>query len=200
MPSPSRGTVLPVRVNRVVDGDTVRVTRRGFRWWFGGGDIVVRLYGIDAPESDQKHGPASTRAMAKILRGGRVRLEVMDTDRYGRTVGLLYHEKHGRDRSANLRLVEVGLAFAYTRYGGSELGFGAAERTAADKRAGMWADARIRRGLDRPWDHRERQRHSEARAVRLRFILWIVLILVLLGVIAVAYSLLSSGPFAGGLF
>ena len=197
MSSLQRGTVLSVSLVRVVDGDTVRVRRRGlFSWLFRGGDIVVRLHGIDAPESAQKHGSASTKAMARLLRGSGLRLEVTDTDRYGRTVGLLYHSGSGRDRSANLRLVEEGWAFAYTRYGGSELGFGAAERDASAARRGMWTDARIRRGLDRPWEFRARERASASRLRGLRWLLRLVFALFAValacGFALVAYRFLSA--------
>ena len=162
----SRGSVVPVRVARVVDGDTVRVRRTGFwSWLLPRDDIVVRLYAIDAPESDQRYGSNSTRALSRML-PRRINLEVMDVDRYGRTVGLLYDKGRGRERSFNLRLVEEGWAFAYTRYGGSDLGFRDAERTAAKDRVGMWADSRIRAGKDRPWDHRNAQRAAQRRTVR----------------------------------
>ena len=107
MPTYSPGTSVPVTVQRVVDGDTVRVRRKTFLGLFSGPDIVVRLYGIDAPESDQWHGPDSTRQLRRELTR-HVVMEVFDNDQYGRVVALLYRPGRGREDSANYRMVRTG--------------------------------------------------------------------------------------------
>lgn len=149
----AKGSVLRVNVERVVDGDTVRVKRAGFwAWLFPGPTIVVRLYGIDAPEREQPYGAAAAHALQQRLRGGGLHMETMATDRYGRTVGLLYYSD--RNRSVNWELVRAGWAHAYVNYGGRELGMVAAERQARLARVGIW---RQRRAPMRPADWRQRR-------------------------------------------
>ena len=96
-----------VNVTRVIDGDTVEVqTKPGlFR---NGRKERVRLYGIDAPESSQTGGPESTKHLKRIIGSGKnVRLEQSGKDRYGRTVGLIYHRKSGREKSYNHQMVSL---------------------------------------------------------------------------------------------
>ena len=150
-----KGDLLSVKVERVVDGDTVVVRQSGFwRFLFPGDNIVVRLYGIDAPESQQKGGQESTKALKKMIRGRGLMMEVFGQDRYDRTVGLFFHKSAGREDSVNLRMVERGWAHAYTRYGGRELGMSAAEGRAKKARLGIW---KSRREPEVPSDWRRRQ-------------------------------------------
>lgn len=173
-----KGKVYPVRVERVIDGDTVRVRRGG---WLGvlfpGASTPVRLYGMDAPESEQRYGDQSTRALRKLLRGGGWRMEVMDTDRYQRVVGLLY--QRSRERSANLVMVEQGWAHAYVRYGGRELGMEPAEGAARRKRVGMWRGSGPREAPE-VWRRRQRERSSRWARLKTR-LLAILLLLVAAG-------------------
>ena len=60
----------------VIDGDSLRC----------GDGTRVRIWGIQAPERHHAAGPASTRAMARIVRGHDLRCHRKDQDRYGRTV------------------------------------------------------------------------------------------------------------------
>jgi len=85
------GVVKTGRLVRVVDGDTVRVR-------FGGREQVVRLIGIDTPESVRPGVPvecgakAASAALKRLARpGARVRVVSDPTqatvDRYGRRLG-----------------------------------------------------------------------------------------------------------------
>ena len=164
-----KGDVLSVKVQRVVDGDTVRVLRTGF-WQslFSGDPIVVRLYGMDAPESEQKFGKESTNELLKMLRPRRgLKLEVQDYDRYDRLVGLLYYRSAGRTKSLNFFMVEKGWAHAYTRYGGSDLGFEEAEGRAKSKKLGIWKRD-TEKELPEDWRRRKRDRSALVGKVKLR--------------------------------
>jgi micrococcal nuclease len=84
-------------VKKVADGDTVTVmTNEGTK-------LKVRLYGIDAPETKkmnhktgvvskpgQPYGEEAYRALENKLLGKRVKVVIMDVDRYRRMVGILY--------------------------------------------------------------------------------------------------------------
>ena len=138
---------------RVVDGDTIRCRA-------GGHETTVRLYGIDAPELEQLGGPDAADALESIIRGSEpLLMEVIDVDLYGRDVGLLYVRRSHRRDSVNIRMVREGNAYAFTRFGGRELGFfRAAQHDARTARRGVWKGSRA--GGERPWDYRRRIREG----------------------------------------
>ena len=146
-----RGRPFPIRVVSAQDGDSVQVVSvdRGDR------PIRVRLYGIDAPEHDQDFGKEATARLNSLVRSSKdLVLEPMDTDRYGRLVGVLYSRSSDRQRSLNRMMVEEGLARWYSRYGGQDLGLDRAEQNARRAKRGIWASSR----QVAPWDHRRAQR------------------------------------------
>ena len=53
----------------------------------------VRLWGIDAPEMSEVQGPRSKAMLQRIVdQSGRLVCQVVDEDRYGRTVARCYDE------------------------------------------------------------------------------------------------------------
>ena len=86
------------KVDRVTDGDTIVLMD----------STRVRLHGIDTPERDQPYGSEATAALESMVEGSVYILEV-DTDRYGRMVGQLYHSTEGYDINASM--VCAGHAF-----------------------------------------------------------------------------------------
>ena len=119
----------------VVDGDTVlfkpehyRAASRAF--------LKIRLADIDAPEQDQPHGDAATRALTDLVLRKQVEIDTVATDTYGRKVAQL---RVGA-LAVNRELVRQGHAWAFTRYRRNpELT--AAQREARLARRGLWADA-----------------------------------------------------------
>jgi endonuclease YncB( thermonuclease family) len=155
-----------VQVASVQDGDSLVVRGNGPRDRDG---FRLRLYAIDAPESDQDFGREARDYLNRLVRGRTdLILEPVDTDRYGRTVGVLYYRKVGRQHSVNRLMVEQGLAWWYRQYGGRGLGLEHAEREAQRRRRGIWADGRS----VAPWDHRRRQRERAARGSLFRTLLF----------------------------
>ena len=92
-----------VKVDRITDGDTIVLMD----------STRVRLHGIDTPERDQPYGSEATAALESMVETSVYIVEV-DTDRYGRTVGQLYHSKEGYDINASM--VCAGHAWWYERY------------------------------------------------------------------------------------
>ena len=92
-----------VKVDRVTDGDTIVLMD----------STRVRLHGIDTPERDQPYGSEATAALENMVEGSVYIVEV-DTDRYGRMVGQLYHSKEGYDINASM--VCAGHAWWHERY------------------------------------------------------------------------------------
>jgi micrococcal nuclease len=124
------------RVERVVDGDTIRLAGIG----------PVRLIGIDTPETYggrvECFGPEATRYVRGLLpRGARVRYTVGEEprDRFGRLLVYLYMPDGA---ALNYVLVTAGYATALTippndRYARV---FERTERAARRARSGMWGE------------------------------------------------------------
>ena len=93
-------------VTDVVDGDTIHVVGPD------GGEIKVRVIGIDAPERGVCGADLATEAMTAMVGGKSVTLTMggdgEDLDRYGRA--LRYVDVDGQD--AGLTLIQYGLARA----------------------------------------------------------------------------------------
>lgn len=124
----------------VVDGDTITV-----------GDLLIRLDGIDAPESGQVCEAAGVaydcgRAAERYLRGlvafRTVTCSTGELDPYGRTLGFCTRE--GGD--INRAMVAAGWALAYRHYTGR---YAAAEEEAREQGLGLWQGR-----FDRPEDWR----------------------------------------------
>jgi micrococcal nuclease len=92
------GLAARVRVDIVYDGDTFRSTD----------SAVVRLLGIDAPESYQPGGDVARDILEKYVAGREVRLESdsADKDQYGRLLRYVYVG----DTMVNLEMVRKGYA------------------------------------------------------------------------------------------
>ena len=107
-------------VTRVVDGDTIHVTR--------GGDLVkVRLIGIDSPERDECGFDASAASLRRIIGGREVRLLTgarTSQDQYGRL--LRYVEVAGTD----VGLAQIKSGYAVARFDSRD-GYGGHTREAA---------------------------------------------------------------------
>jgi endonuclease YncB( thermonuclease family) len=114
-------------VERVDDGDTIRVTMNGQQ-------VRVRIFGVDAPELDQPFGRDSHQLARRLLDGRNVQVTARDTDPYGRLVASLSIE--GRD--VGLELVTQGAAWHFTQFSRSAA-LAAAEQEARAARRGLWA-------------------------------------------------------------
>lgn len=115
------------RVIGVADGDTITVLDSSK------GTNKIRLHQIDAPEKKQDFGQRSKQALSDLVYGKQVRVEVFDTDKYGRTVGKVWI--NGLD--ANLEQVKLGMAWVYEKYA-NDAAYFAAERAAKSGRVGLW--------------------------------------------------------------
>ena len=71
------------KVVGVSDGDTITVMHDGK-------GEKIRLYGIDTPENKQAFGKKAKQFTSDMVAGKVVEVKPVTTDRYGRTVGLVY--------------------------------------------------------------------------------------------------------------
>jgi len=143
-------------VVKVSDGDTINVTDPL------GTKVKVRLYGIDAPETEksnkktgriskpgQPYGEEAYQALnAKIYRR-QVKVEIMEIDRYKRSVGIVYLN----GKSINKEMVAEGWAWAYRQYLDSPYAseYIHVEEVARGKRLGLWQQ----NNPEPPWELRK---------------------------------------------
>jgi len=89
----------------ISDGDTITVLHDGK-------GEKIRLYGIDTPEEHQAFGKKAKQFTSGMVYGKTVEVEIKDTDRYGRSVALIYID----GQSLNEALVKNGFAWVYRKY------------------------------------------------------------------------------------
>jgi micrococcal nuclease len=151
---PSHAVIRTVEgtVTRVSDGDSVIVVTAEET------KLRTRLYGIDAPEVrhgkkvGQPFGEDAKRALSEMILGKKVRLEIIDIDRYRRMVGIVYLD----GKNINEEMVRLGLAWAYRRYLDAPYAseFIGAEQEAREKGLGLWQEPNPMP----PWEFRRRTR------------------------------------------
>lgn len=149
---------------KISDGDTFQLRD------ILGTKVKVRLYGIDAPETEKRNkrtgliskegqpfGEEASDALRDKIFLQPVRIEVMAIDRHKRLVALVKNQ--GRD--INMELVAEGYAWAYRKYLTSPYAsdYIGLEEQARKQRRGLWQQ----NNPLPPWDFRklQRERNSE---------------------------------------
>ena len=157
-----------VRVLKIVDGDTVNVAARSGLMGAGQKEERVRLYGIDAPESDQQGGNDATKHLKKLVGGNRhVWLDRKETDRYGRTVGLIYHDRNKPADSYNYAMVRDGHAHVYMVAASERERYREAQTDAKSKNRGMWKNEKK---MVMPTAHRSKGRTHQKRLGQIKWL------------------------------
>ncbi|MCC6743623.1 MAG: thermonuclease family protein [Acidobacteria bacterium] len=154
VPGPAAPSQAPVadftgKVVAVADGDTITVLR-------GREQIRVRLYGVDAPEDGDPYSRVAKRTTSDLVSGRTIRVDPVDTDRYGRVVARVTTDD-GRDLGQEL--VRSGLAWWYRRYADDDGELTRLEAEARSARRGLWADP----NPVPPWEARAARREEQAR-------------------------------------
>jgi len=134
------------RVVAVTDGDTIVVTAHA-----SNKRIRIRLYGIDAPERNQACGKNAKAFVMAISLHKRVNIMPLNTERYGRTVAIVFLSNGS---SLQEHLLEMGLAWVWPRYCVNCKEWKALQKTAQQEKIGLWkSDAKA---LE-PWKWRQRR-------------------------------------------
>ncbi len=134
-----------LNITGISDGDSMR-----------SGKLRIRLFGVDAPEIDQRCtnavgkawdcGIAAQKALKKLVGSvSQLSCKLMDIDFYGRLVMRCYA---GEIDIAGA-LVRAGMALAYRKYSSV---YGDDENTAKVSQSGMWAGSFVE-----PWKWRRTQ-------------------------------------------
>jgi endonuclease YncB( thermonuclease family) len=97
--------VYSVTVSRVIDGDSLEVTRNGIHF-------QVRLWGIDAPEWGQDFSADAKALCGQLVGGKEIELHEKYTDTYGRTVAMVLID----GLPLNEELIRRGMAWVHIRY------------------------------------------------------------------------------------
>ncbi len=128
------------KVTGVYDGDTFTAKRRG------GVIVKIRLAGIDAPELSQRYGEESREILVKLLGDDSVRVQSLETDRYGREIAIVTVGK----TNINEKMVLSGAAWFYADYpNGKDYSIG--QLQACKEKKGLWAET----GAIPPWLYRK---------------------------------------------
>ncbi len=131
----------PARVVGVVDGDTLRVSRKE------GGTVKVRLYGIDCPERNQEHGKEARRLTVKLAYGRVVFVEKRGKYPYGGIIGRMSLPS---GKFLSRALVRDGACWWYKRYAPKDETLKKLEARA--NKCGLWANQKP----VPPWRRRDR--------------------------------------------
>ena len=131
---------------KIIDGDTIHI-----------GKNKIRLYGIDAPEINQrctikkkkwKCGIESYLALKSIILNNKIQCEIIDVDQYKRLIGKCFVNKV----YINQYMVINGWAIAYRYY---SLDFINDEEIAKNNKAGIWKGK-----FQEPYLFRKQQKNS----------------------------------------
>ena len=135
------------KVVSVADGDTITISENGT-------ERKIRLYGIDCPEGNQQFGQQATKFTSALVSGRKIGIKTMDTDRYGRTVAIVYAD----GVNLNEQIVAQGYGWVYRQYCKESFCQDWLQLESAAKafRKGLWADT----NPTTPWEYRQQQRAS----------------------------------------
>ena len=119
---------------KVSDGDTIWVVDES------GKRIKIRMNKIYAPEMNQPFGKESADRLAELVLGKYVTLESSGSDRYGRSLEVVFVETNAITHAkmdVNLQLVKEGLAWQY--YTDKTPAYTEAVKNAREKKLGLWS-------------------------------------------------------------
>ncbi|MCA2506848.1 MAG: thermonuclease family protein [Microcystis sp. M54BS1] len=95
-----------VKIIRCHDGDTC-TTDKGEK---------IRLACIDAPELKQPFGKASRNHLREIIKDRPVKIDRINTDRFGRTIAILYISNRGKWQAVQSLQAHAGTVWAFDRF------------------------------------------------------------------------------------
>jgi len=114
------------------------------------------LYGVDCPESHQDFGSKAKDFTSSMVFGKEVSVKVMDTDRYGRTVGIV----NINATTLNEELLKNGMAWYYGQYCKSSFcsQWSQYQEDAKSRNTGLWSMA----NPTPPWEFRRNGKSGSA--------------------------------------
>ena len=119
-----------VKVVAITDGDTFKGLTQDKEV------IRYRIYGIDAPESNQAFGTRSKQYLSDLIFGDRVGIKLDKIDFYGRPVVWVYTSD---DKDVSVEMLKAGMAWHFKKYDKSEE-YASLENNARLNGIGLWVD------------------------------------------------------------
>lgn len=114
-----------VVVTSVHDGDSFRAGEQSYRLW-----------GIDAPELDQRWGIAAREALRELLTGA----DAVMIERHGTSWKRIVVRAESGGRDVSLELLKMGLAWYCSEFAPKRNDYREAEQEAREARRGLWSD------------------------------------------------------------
>ena len=119
------------KVVGIIDGDTIEVldvdSKLNFR---------IRLAEIDCPEKGQNFGTKAKEFTSNQVYKKIVKLDIIDTDRYGRYIAKVYYD----NKYLSEELIKQGLAIVYRKYSSNQILI-KLEQQAQKNKIGVWSDS-----------------------------------------------------------
>ncbi len=149
------------KVTEVINGNTINCLTEAKK------QVKVRLYQIDSPESSQAYGQKAKQVLSDMIYGHTVKIENKGTDRYKRTLGVIYYiwtDNSCRINDPNLscsplttdinrEMVTQGYAWYYP-FTKKNPEYQQAEQEAKAAKRGLWED----KHAVAPWEWRKSKR------------------------------------------
>lgn len=114
-----------VVVTSIHDGDSFRAGKQAFRLW-----------GIDAPELNQRWGTAAREALRELLTG----VETVTIERHGTSWKRIVIRAESGGKDVSLELLKMGLAWYLPEFAPKREDYREAEQEAREARRGLWSD------------------------------------------------------------
>ena len=134
-------------VTRVYDGDTLNIDAEGET-------VMIRLYGIDAPEAGQDGNIAATRFLKRLVLEHPVEIKVMETDLFNQIFAVVIRK--GKESSVNAAMLANG--YAWVKPDQCKTNdcphWKQIESQARTLKLGIWSDYNV----VPPWEFKEHQR------------------------------------------
>lgn len=135
-------TILTAKVVGIKDGDTVVVLDSL------NNQTTLRFAEVDCPEKSQPFGTKAKQFTSDQIYLKTIKYVVTDTDRYGRSIAMIYYDKDNKYLSAEI--IKAGMGWHYKRYSTSkELAL--LEDNAKKNKKGLWID----NNPIAPWEFRK---------------------------------------------
>jgi len=141
------------KVVGVTDGDTIKVLDADNTLH------KIRMYGIDAPEKKQPFGQKAKGHLSSIVFSKNVRVNIINADRYGRSVGIVYLKDGFTRNSVNLDMIIEGYAWAYLQYIKAledRILYAECQDKAKNLKLGLWVD----KNPTAPWEYRKSKKRK----------------------------------------
>lgn len=135
-------TTLTAKVVGIKDGDTVVVLDSLKN------QITLRLAEVDTPEKNQPFGTKAKQFTSDQIYLKTIKYVVTDTDRYGRSIAMIYYDTDNKYLSAEI--IKAGMGWHYKRYSTSKE-LATFEDNAKKNKIGLWVD----NNPIAPWEFRK---------------------------------------------